>query len=266
MIKSYKYNSIKNKESLRYKFFRLVEPTKDTSNSNYYFDLFILSLILLNVLAIMLSTVPGIGIKYQKEFYFFELFSVSIFSIEYLIRIWTIVEKEKFSHPIFGRIRYAFTFLGLIDLLAVLPFYLPFVFVDLRFIRIIRIFRIFRLFKLLKYSKALMLIKSVLKEKKEELVITLMFAILILVLISSLMYFVERDAQPKLFGSIPQALWWGVVTLTTIGYGDVYPITITGKILGGIINLLSIGIIALPSGILASGYTEHLQKRKKVEE
>ena len=171
-----KSKTVEKGETLRHKFFRLVEPTTDPSDYNHYFDIFILSLILLNVLALMLSTVPGIGFRYQQELFFLELFSVTVFSIEYLIRIWTIVEKENFSHPVFGRIRYAFTFLGLIDLLAVLPFYLPFILVDLRFLRIIRVFRIFRLFKLLKYSKALMLIKGVLKEKKEELLITLMLS------------------------------------------------------------------------------------------
>lgn len=107
------------------------------------------------------------------------------------------------------------------------------------------------------------MIKSVLKEKKEELFVTLMFVIIVLVIISTLMFYVEQDAQPEAFSSIPKAIWWGVVTLTTVGYGDVYPVTVYGKILGGIITLLSVGLIALPSGILASAYTQQIQKRKK---
>jgi voltage-gated potassium channel len=187
---------------------------------------------------------------------------VIVFSIEYLLRLWTIVEKKGYDDPIKGRIRFVFSPMALIDLLAILPFYLPFLGIDLRFLRILRIFRIFRLLKMARYSSAFTMIKSVLKDKKEELLVTLLFIIIILVIISTLMFYIERDAQPEVFGSIPKSLWWGVVTLTTVGYGDIYPVTALGKILGGIITLLGVGLIALPSGILASGYTEQIQKSK----
>lgn len=173
------------------------------------------------------------------------------------------MEKQTYKHPISGRIKFVFSPMAIVDLLAILPFYLPFIDIDLRFLRILRICRIFSLLKMARYSIAFAMIKSVLKEKKEELFVTLMFVIIVLVIISTLMFYVEQDAQPEAFSSIPKAIWWGVVTLTTVGYGDVYPVTVYGKILGGIITLLSVGLIALPSGILASAYTQQIQKRKK---
>jgi voltage-gated potassium channel len=239
-----------------------MEPSKNKKDPNYYFDLFIMALIILNVLAIILASDKTIGGKYKSFFASFEIFSVIVFSIEYLLRLWTIVEKKGYDDPIKGRIKFIFSPMALIDLFAILPFYLPFLGIDLRFLRILRIFRIFRLLKMARYSSAFTMIKSVLKDKKEELLVTLLFIIIILVIISTLMFYIERDAQPEVFGSIPKSLWWGVVTLTTVGYGDIYPVTALGKILGGIITLLGVGLIALPSGILASGYTEQIQKSK----
>lgn len=247
---------------MRRKFFRLLEPSKNKSDLNYYFDLFIITLIILNVLAIILASDQIIGSRYKTLFSNFEIFSVIIFSIEYLLRLWTIVEKKAYHDPIKGRIKFIFSPMAIVDLFAILPFYLPFLGIDLRFLRILRIFRIFRLLKMARYSNAFSMIKRVLKDKKEELLVTLLFIIIILVIISTLMFYIERDAQPEVFGSIPKSLWWGVVTLTTVGYGDIYPITPFGKILGGIITLLGIGLIALPSGILASGYTEQIHKSK----
>ena len=250
-------------DEMRKLFFKLVEPTDDKHDKYHYFDVFIMTLIFLNVLAIILASDRNINAHFGTFFKHFEIFSVLIFTIEYLLRLWTIVEKDRFKKPILGRIKFMATPMAIVDLLAILPFYLPFVGIDLRFLRILRIFRIFRLLKMARYSSAFSMIKGVLREKKEELMVTLMFILIILVIISTLMFYVERDAQPDTYGSIPKAIWWGVVTLTTVGYGDVYPITVWGKILGGIITLLGIGLIALPSGILASGYTEQINRRKK---
>ena len=248
---------------MRKRLFILVEPSSKKGDPNYYFDIFIMSLIVLNVLAIIISSDKAIGDRFKIQFYYFEVFSVVVFSLEYILRLWTCVEKTRYKHSIIGRIKFMLSPMAIIDLLAILPFYLPFVGVDLRFLRILRIFRIFRLLKMARYSNAFTMIKNVLREKKEELLVTLLFIIIILVIVSSLMFYVERDAQPEAFGSIPKALWWGVVTLTTVGYGDIYPVTLYGKILGGIITLLGVGLIALPSGILASGYTEQIQRKKE---
>ena len=153
--------------------------------------------------------------------------------------------------------------LAIIDLLAILPFYLPMIIpLDLRFIRAVRLFRLFRLFKMGRYSKAVFILKKVLKEKKEELVLIIFVIFLLLIIFSSLMYFIEKEAQPEAFSNIPEAMWWGIITLTTVGYGDVYPITPLGKILGALIAFLGIGMFALPAGILGSGLVEIVRKKE----
>lgn len=149
--------------------------------------------------------------------------------------------------------------MALIDLLAIIPFYLPFFVPDLRFVRIIRLFRILRILKLGRYSKALQTFGNVLKRKKEDLAIALSTLLVLLVFAASLIYIVEHQAQPEVFSSIPAAMWWAVVTLTTVGYGDVYPVTIVGKLLGAGIAVLGIGLFALPVGILASGFAEEIK-------
>src|SRR5690606_5322344 len=151
---------------------------------------------------------------------------VYIFSIEYLLRLWVINCEEKYRHPLFGRLRYIFSFSALIDLGAVLPFYIAHTFaLDGRILRLVRIFRIFRIFKFHRYSKSAELIGNVLRERKYDLIFSFGVAVLLLLMLSSLMYFIEHKAQPENFSSIPATLWWGIITLTTVGYGDVYPVT-----------------------------------------
>ena len=155
------------------------------------------------------------------------------------------------------------SFLGVVDLFAIFPFYLPFVFpIDLRIIRLLRIVRMFRVFKMGRYSVALQTLGRVLKAKRAELTMTLSVTAILLIISGSLMYYVENPAQPEVFSSIPQALWGGVATLTTVGYGDVYPITAIGKLLAAIIAVLGVGLFALPAGILGSGFVEDLKKKK----
>ena len=224
------------------------------------FDIFIMTLITLNVIAVILVTVEGVDSQYQYYFRIFEIFSVTIFTIEYLLRLWTCTINKNFRNSITGRMRYILTPFAIIDLLAILPFYLPMIIpLDLRFIRAVRLFRLFRLFKIGRYSKAILLLKKVLKEKKEELILVIFVVFLLLIIFSSLMYFIEKEAQPEAFSTIPEAMW---STLTTIGYGDVYPITSLGKILGALISFLGIGMFALPAGILGSGFVEVTRKKE----
>ena len=186
-----------------------------------------------------------------------------VFSGEYLLRIWSCVEDQEFSKPLTGRLKFSFTALAIVDLLAILPFYLPMILpLDLRLIRGIRLFRLFRLFKMGRYSQSLRTVGAVLKSQREELMITVFAVLMLLVISSSILYFVEHEAQPDAFSSIPHSMWWAVATLTTVGYGDIYPITSLGKFLGAIIAFLGIGIFALPAGILASGFSEVIQKGK----
>jgi len=227
------------------------------------FDIFIMTLITFNVIAVILATVERFNLQYQYYFRIFEIFSVTIFTIEYLLRLWTCTINKKFRNSVTGRIKYTLTPFAIIDILAILPFYLPMIIpLDLRFIRAVRLFRLFRLFKMGRYSKAVFILKKVLKEKKEELILVIFVVFLLLIIFSSLMYFIEKEAQPEAFSSIPEAMWWGIITLTTVGYGDVYPITPLGKILGALIAFLGIGMFALPAGILGSGLVEVVRKKE----
>ena len=153
--------------------------------------------------------------------------------------------------------------MAIIDLMAILPFYLPLLLpVDLRFLRILRLTRLLRLLKVQRYSKSLQLIGIVLKKKKEELIVTVFVTFILMVFASTLMYYLESDVQPDQFPNIISAFWWAIATLTTIGYGDVYPVTGWGRLLSGIIALLGIGLVALPTGILSSGFIEELSRQK----
>lgn len=243
-------------------FFNILEVSGPEDRIGRIFDIFLISLILLNVLALVLETVQPIEEAAGTFFYRFELFSVMFFSAEYLLRIWIITLDPRFSHPVSGRLRYMITFIALIDLFAILPFFMPMLNIDLRFLRLFRIFRIFRLLKIVRYFKALNLMARVFINKKEELIMILTFVLFMLVLSASLMYYIENAAQPEAFASIPDAMWWGIATLTTVGYGDVYPVTPLGQILGAFIALLGIGFFALPTGILASGFSEEIRKNK----
>jgi voltage-gated potassium channel len=177
--------------------------------------------------------------------------------------MWVCTVDRKYSHPIWGRLKYALTPLIMIDLISILPFYLLLLFPNLRFVYIISILRLLRLIKISRYSESVRTLGSVLYAKKEELLATAFAVFILLIFASSLIYFVESSAQPQSFGSIPDAMWWGVVTLTTVGYGDIYPITPIGRFLGSILAFLGIGIFALPAGIISSGFSEEVQRRKQ---
>ncbi len=231
------------------------------------FDIFIMTLIVLNVAAVVMETVSHIYTRYQFFFDTFEVVSVTIFSVEYVLRLWACTSIPRYSHWLWGRTKYFFSMAAIIDLLAILPFFLPLIFViDGRVLRLLRVFRLFRLFKLGRYSRAFMMITAVIRRRREELVVTLSFVFVMLVLSSSMMYYIEHEAQPDVFTSIPATMWWGVATLTTVGYGDVYPVTPFGKLLGAFIAVLGVGIFALPAGIIATGFESELRRKNEEED
>ena len=229
---------------------------------SFFVNISLSILIFLNTVAIILHTVPSIGKKFDFFFLEFEVFSVAIFSVEYLLRVWSCVEREEFGHPFWGRIKFIFSPWGLIDLLAIFPFYFSLFATDLGFVRILRLLRILRLFRVSRYFHALRVIQNVVKAKKEELLLSMSFIIFLLLISSSLVYYIEHDAQPKVFTSIPDSLWWGVNAMTTVGYGDMHPITPLGKVLGGLMAILGVSIFALPTGILASGFAQQIRSTK----
>lgn len=249
---------------LKRQLYDVLVETEDNSLADRIVAACLMTLILANVFAVMLETVKELEVPYAKYFHAFEVFSVAIFTLEYLVRLWIADLKPAYATPVKGRIRYALTPMALIDIASILPFYLPIAFaVDLRILRVLRLFRVFRLFKMTRYVESLHTLQAVFKAKKSELLITLLMITMLLVFASSAMYTAENAAQPDKFPNIPATLWWGVITLTTIGYGDIYPITPMGKIIGGIISFLGIGLFALPAGILASGFSEQVQKRQE---
>ncbi|MPR35652.1 ion transporter [Salmonirosea aquatica] len=230
-------------------------------------NLFIIGLIALNSLAIILHSVPEIRAHpmLAQLFIDFEVFSVIAFTIEYCLRVWASVESPEYSDPFWGRIKYMFSAWALIDLLAVLPFYLTLFTPDFALIRMLRILRVVRLFRHTKYSRALKMIQTAVRYTKEELIISYAFLLLAMLIASSIIYYIEHPAQPEAFSSIPAAMWWGVVTMTTLGYGDVYPITALGKFFGSFIAILGVALFSLPTGILASGFIEQINETKRNE-
>ena len=248
------------KPDLKTRIYGILEPGDEDSK---YFDPVIMGLIVLNVAAVVLETVHSIYSAYAPLFRAFDIFSVAVFTVEYILRVWSCTVNPRFKDPVRGRLRFIMTPLSLVDLMAVLPFYLPVFFLDLRFMRAMRLFRLFRVLKLARYSEALQTFVDVLRLKKEEILLMFFAIMILLVVSSSLMYEAENAAQPEAFSSIPVAMWWGIVTLATVGYGDVYPVTLWGKLIGSIVVILGIGLFALPTGVLASGFAEVLAKRKE---
>jgi voltage-gated potassium channel len=243
-----------------------LEGTPSGGTGAGVFAVCITTLILLNVLAVVLATVEPVAARIGPVLHWFEVFSIAVFSIEYLLRVWSCTAQDRYAHPVFGRLRYAVTPMALVDLLAVLPFYAPFLIrVDLRFLRALRLLRLTRLLKLGRYSESLRTVTRVIRAKKGQLSVAVFVVAIMLVVASSGMYYLEHDAQPRTFSSIPAAMWWGVVTLTTVGYGDIYPVTTLGKVVGAMIALLGVGLFALPAGILASGFAEELQSQRAEE-
>ena len=242
--------------------FEIIETAKPGDKTSRIFDLSLVALIVTNIVAVILSTVGSVQERFADFLWWFELVSVILFSVEYLLRVWTSLLKKQYKSPILGRIKYMFSPMAMIDLLAILPFYLPMLIpVDLRFLRALRLFRLLRLLKMGRYSNAMQVVGSILKRKRPELTITFVIVFVLLIISASLMYYVENAAQPGDFGSIPETLWWSVCTLTTVGYGDVTPVTPLGKVCAGFIALLGIGMFALPAGILASGFEEEMKKK-----
>ncbi len=221
-------------------------------------------LILLNVTAVIIETMEDVSATYRHMFLSFEYISVAIFSIEYVARIWACTEGTTCSNSIIERIKYALHPLMLVDLIAIIPFYLPLLLpADLIFLRALRLMRLMRVLKLGRYSDAIQVFFRVIVLKKEQLAVAGFGLGILLIVASSLMYYFEHEAQPSAFSSIPHAMWWAIITLTTVGYGDAYPVTLMGRFLASIIALLGIGMFALPAGILSAGFVEYGELQKQ---
>lgn len=255
-----------NYKKIKLRTYEIIEKAEEGDKVSKWVDWMLLILILLNTLAIILESFNGLMIEFRNVFRWFEILSVAIFTVEYFVRLWTSdiaysQEKNKFS----SLLKYMFSFMALVDLFAILPFYLPMVIsIDLRFLRMFRLSRVFRILKINRYTKALSHISHVIKDKKDELSATIFILVFLVLVSATVMYYVESEVQPDAYPNIIASFWWAIATLTTVGYGDVYPITVIGKIFASIISVLGIGLVALPTGIISSGFIESLGKKKDV--
>ena len=226
-----------------------------------FVNLLLMLLIMCNVMAVILASDRVIYTQLQVFFDGFELFSIIIFTMEYLFRAWVCVEDPHYQLSVKGRLKYMVSPMAIIDLVAVLPFYLGIFFnLDTRFLRVLRLFRIF---KLSRHFSAMSVLLTVIRNELATLVSAIFIMLVLVVLASAGMFMVERDVQPEAFGTIPRAMWWATITLSTVGYGDVIPVTIAGKIFGVFITILGVGMAALPAGIIASGFTREVNKRRE---
>lgn len=199
---------------------------------------------------------------YGNYFNVFEAISIYIFSFEYLYRIRLAYLDKRMK----GVKKYIFSPFGLIDLISILPFFLnQFVKVDGRFLRILRLFRLTRIFKLGRDSSSLQLFVSALKGVQNELKFTLFLSALAILFSASAIYYLENGVQPEKFSSITESIWWATVSLATVGYGDVYPVTVGGKVFASVISLIGIGIVAIPTGIISASFVEEINKVRRGE-
>jgi voltage-gated potassium channel len=249
--------------SIKLKIWRVLQGDSSAGKLGWIVNLGLVLLIMSNVLAVIVDTVPSISSQYGGFLGKFEVFSIAIFTIEYLVRLWASTSDIRFRNPVLGRIRYALTPLAVIDFLSIFPFYLPSLGIDLLPLRLFRLIRLVRILKLGRYSESLQLVGHVLRARKGDLASTALVAVVLLLISATLLHTVEGPSQPEQFGSIPDCMWWAAVTMTTVGYGDVYPKTPIGKFLGGLVAFIGIGMFALPAGILGAGYLEARAKKSE---
>ena len=258
----------KKLQAFKLRVFNLIEKTEDGSDRlGRFIDIVIVGLILVSVACLILESFNHIHYRYFSLFQTVEIITVVFFSIEYLLRIWTAdLLYPDAKHP---RLKYFFSFIAIIDLLAILPFYLSFVSAGLRFLRVMRLFRLFRLlrvFKLGRYFDALQTIVKVIRSSGAQLIMSVIICLFVILVSSIVIYTVEYPEQPEQFPNAVAAMWWAVCTLTTVGYGDIYPITEIGKFFAAIISLVGVGIIAIPTGIVAAGFTQSIARKYEDDE
>ena len=254
----------------RNRIYQILEFTDPEDRTSRFVSFGIVGLIIVNVLAIVLESIPSLYEAYEITFFRLEIVSCIIFILEYVLRVWASVEDPETIEDESGtqitngrrRINFMLKPLAIIDFLAFVPIFLQLLFpgVDLRFLRALRLLRVF---KLTRYFQSFEMILEVLHDEWRSLAGTVFIMLVILVIAACGLYYIERDIQPDKFGSIPEAMWWAMAALTTVGYGDSYPITPIGKIIGSIVTLLGIGMVALPSGILASSFSERMRQRRE---
>ena len=251
---------VKNKgRTFRQKVFSLLNPTPTSGELHHIIDHVIVISVLLSVVSIILETVSWIHAPFQKEFYAIELFTVAVFSVEYIGRVYSCCEEPKYQEPILGRLKYMFTIGALIDFVAVAPFFVGLAFHETFDLRFLRVFRLSRLLKLTRYTGTLNTMYKAIYRERRVLFAAAFMMVLLVILTASLGFEFEHAAQPDKFDTIPDAMYWAVITLASVGYGDLTPITPLGKAMTVVISLIGIGIFAIPAGLMASAFTDQLR-------
>ncbi len=250
------------RKSLRRHVFEALEGDPKSGRTGEVVQFVLLSVVVASIVALVIESVPEIRARAPGLFSTLEIGFVAIFTIEYVLRLWSCTAAEPPRSAVWGRARFAGKPMMIVDLIVILPFYLPFLGVDFRVARLLRLMRLARVFKLARYTRAANSIRDAFLAKRSELTITFGFLLVLLLFSASVMYFAERDAQPEVFGTIPKSMWWAIVTLTTVGYGDVVPITPLGRVAASFIAVVGVGFIALPTGILGSAFVEELGRRR----
>ena len=241
---------------MKTKIYNMVRDDDVNNTQSNIFDAVIITLIVINLIIVILDTFR-LPAWYLKVSVIIEYISISVFTLEYLARLWVADLGQKKFSPFKARLKYAFSFMSIVDLLAILPFYIPFIIpIDLRILRAIRMIRLMRLIKFNRYTTALKTITDVFENKKNQLLSSFAIVLILMVISSILMYNLENPAQPHIFQNAFSGLWWAVATFTTVGYGDIFPITIGGRIMAGVIAMLGIGVVAIPTGIISAGFIE----------
>ena len=246
---------------LRRRTFQVLEKSTTGDRLSAVVDTFLIAVIMGNMAAVVLESFDDLYERYQPWFAGFEFASVVLFTVEFALRLWTSDHLHPSSSRFAAGVRYVLSPAGLVDLLAILPFYLPFLIsVDLRWLRTLRVMRFLRVFKLSRYNRSIASIGYVMAQRRHELLVSVGLTLLLLIVASTAMYYLESAVQPEAFPNIVASMWWAVATLTTVGYGDVVPVTGMGRLLGGAIAILGIGLVALPTAIISSGFIEELTR------
>ncbi|MCX7266558.1 MAG: ion transporter [Limnohabitans sp.] len=260
LISSIRFFIRKNKgRTFRQKVFSLLHPTPTSGPLHRYIDMVIIAAVLVSVVSIVLETVPFIHAIFEAEFALLEIFTVALFSVEYIGRVYSSCESPPYAGPVKGRLKYMGSIPALIDLVAILPYFLGILLHQVVDTRFLRIFRLSRLLKVTRYTGTLNTLIKAINREKRVLMASAFMMLLMVILTASLGYELEHDAQPDKFDTIPSAMYWAVITLASVGYGDISPITPLGRAMTVVISLIGIGIFAIPAGLMASAFTDQLR-------
>ena len=261
-------NTLSRYDKMRLSVFNMIDNEVKSSWASHCVDAVIMLLIIMSLICTIAESFNTLKDWYGNYFDNFESLTLVVFSIEYLLRVWT--ADFKFHEATKGKARWKFVCSGsgIIDLLAIVPFLFQMIFpvlakYDLRLIRILKVTRMLRVLKLNSFTSSVIVVGDVFFEKRYELGVTLFTTLIVMVVASTLLYYCENEVQPEQFSNIVSTMWWAVATLTTVGYGDIYPVTALGKVLGSIIAVLGLGVVALPTGLIGAAFIEKIEKKRE---